>query len=76
MVKDKVTEHWESKLREQMRNRKTLEYMNPEVCAVGVVHPVWRFCRTGADIYMASVKVRLMVKRYPLSGEINLLRRT
>ena len=69
MVKDKVTEHWESKLREQMRNRKTLEYMNPEVCAVGVVHPVWRFCRTSADIYMASVKVRLMVKRYPLSGE-------
>ena len=69
MVKDKVTEHWESKLREQMRNRKTLEYMNPEVCAVAVVHPVWRFCRTGADIYTASVKVRLMVKRYPLSDE-------
>ena len=68
-LKDKVTEHWESKLREQMRDRKTLEYMNPEVCAVGVVHPVWRFCRTSADIYMASVKVRLMVKRYPLSGE-------
>ena len=50
--------------------KSTLKYlMNLNTYAMGSVHPVWDLARTGPHTsFSANIRVKLLVQRYPLSG--------
>jgi rubrerythrin len=48
--------------------KKTLKYLNLEACTPGSVHPAWKCGTDPLEVTMATVKVLLLVQRYPLSG--------
>lgn len=67
MVKSAILSAWEKTLKEEARQKKTLEFLNKDVCCLSLPHPVWRL--GGADtltVVKATTKVKLLVQRYPL----------
>ena len=67
-VDDAVGGHWFRMLKEKAATMSTLRLLDPESCALGSVHPIWDHSTDPMEAHMATVKARLLLQRYPLSG--------
>ena len=54
-------------LREEARDKSSLQFLNLESCSTDSVHPVWQNLSCPLAIKKATVKAMLLTKRYPLS---------
>jgi hypothetical protein len=67
-VKRAILKFWHGKLSEDAAQKSSLQYMSPQSCKPGQVHPIWNCGSDPIQATMATVKARLLVQRYPLSG--------
>jgi hypothetical protein len=68
-VKTAVSTHWNKTLKVEAAAKKSLAYMNLNMCAVGYSHPVWVCGADPMQATMAATKATLLVGRYPVTGE-------
>jgi hypothetical protein len=61
-----VNAYWMEELRIKASTMKTLEYLDLNICQAGHLHSVWSHNSDPKAAHMATVKVRLIVQRYPL----------
>ena len=67
LVKKKCNLYWTKQLRESCKDKKTLKYLDVNNCATDKLHPIWQYCNNTLDVKKATVKVKLLVRRYPLT---------
>ncbi len=67
-VKKVVRDFWQESLVSKAETMPSLVYLDIENCCPGRIHDVWSHNSTVLDVYRATVKARLLVKRYPLAA--------
>ena len=68
-VKQAVESMWFDRLKDEAKDMTTLQYMNLDACNINQVHPVWDNIESSTfQSYMASIKAKLLVQRYSLTG--------
>ena len=67
-VKEAIKDYWDYTLKEEARAKKTLRFLNIDICSTRYCHPVWETGTDPLQSYMATVKAMLLVDRYPLTG--------
>ena len=66
-MKKAVNEYWTAKLREECREKKTLQFINIDSLSTWASHPVWRTVKHNQhDVERAHVKARLLTDTYTL----------
>ena len=65
MIKTKVLEYWQTKLRLSSSKLDSLIYFKPEFMSLNRVHPIWSTCGNNSyEVTMAIVQVRFLSGRY------------
>jgi hypothetical protein len=66
-VRTTITNAWEVTIKDEASQMKTLSFLTLENCRPGNVHPIWQLGSScGQEVAKATIKVRLLVQRYPL----------
>ena len=71
-VKAAVFKTWTKKLWEAVEEMSTMEFLNPQACSLGQLHPVWQGLHNQLSILKATAMAQLPVKRYSLSNSTQL----
>jgi hypothetical protein len=67
LVRNTVISYWEGQLKDEANQMSSLHHLSLDNCTLRRVHPVWRLgINSGIEVAKATVKVRLLVQRYPL----------
>ena len=65
LVKSKVINYWELKLREEASNLKSLRYFKPEFMSLTNPHPIWTSCNANPwQVHKAVTACRMLSGRY------------
>jgi hypothetical protein len=65
MVKIAIEHKAQQTLLDNMRDKKTTQYINTQVCRVGTPHPIWgTTANTVRDVRRAAIKVKLLTGTY------------
>lgn len=65
-VKSEVNKYWMEELQSKAKEMKTLSHLDIQECKPGKIHDVWNHNSDPLAAYMATIKARLLVQRYPL----------
>ena len=65
-IRSAIFDFWTAKLRKEAAEKKSLAMINLEKCKLRSMHNVWKNLPNTLDVQKATVKVKLMVMRYPL----------
>lgn len=67
LVRDTVSKVWEEKLKEEALKMSSLSMLAVDTCKMGCVHRAWRLeGKSSLEVAKATVKVKLLIQRYPL----------
>ena len=67
MLRSAVDVGVENNWREEILNKQSLRYINPNILEVGKAHPVYRFVRPNTfDVQKAEIKARILMGTYIL----------
>ena len=67
MVKDAVHTTWTKRLKESARDMTSTQFLNLNACSTDHMHPVWQNLSSQLCIRKATVRVLLLIQRYPLA---------
>ena len=68
LVKNAILGYWTNMLRDEAQRMSTLIYLKLDATTLGSPHSIWKELHNKPDIRKASIKAKLLVQRYPLSG--------
>ena len=67
-VEKAVCDHWLTELQEKASTMSTLQFLDPFACDLENLHSTWGIDADPMEVHMATVKVKLLIQRYPLTG--------
>ena len=66
LIKAKILDFWESKLRREITNLSSLRYFKPSYMSLSSPHPLWQTCGSNPyEVHKAIIQARMLSGRYP-----------
>ena len=64
LLKNNITDYWQSKLRDQSASLSSLKYFKPQFMSLQRPHPMWSSARTSYQVNKCVVTARMLSGRY------------